>query len=112
MQELYRDYVRNEPKAEVVFDGRKLTWFENGKPVKSWPAMSGHADYQNVWSQGIKNKGPIPEGEWTIAARDYDEVSGFCDTVNPFELVWKRNPRAWGTKRIALRPKDGTDPLG
>ena len=60
----------------LLFDGFKLTWYRNDKPLKSWKAMSGDPNpkYQKKSNQGLSNYGPLPEGVWDVKQSEYQSV--------------------------------------
>ena len=48
--------------SSLQFDGKKLSWLQNGYPIRTYQAQSGHNGYQSALYTNISNEGPIPEG--------------------------------------------------
>jgi len=77
----------NNPKSSIsylLFDGTTLSWYVDGKVVKSWKAVSGRTKFntfgdknseklvkkyggKNTEFMKIKEQGPIPVGNYTIS---------------------------------------------
>lgn len=56
---------RHKP-AYLQFNGKEVSWHEDGQKKKSWPAMSGKKGYQCRTDTEITDHGPIPEGKWIL----------------------------------------------
>ena len=101
--------------ATLQFDGRNLIWQQNGRPVKSWPAMSGHDDFQSAQFTNVANDGPIPEGNYLLGKGtgqdnknlSWREKRGLYITPRWFEM-----PNGWGNSRIPIQPQQGTNTFG
>ena len=111
--------------ATLQFDGQNLTWQQNGRPVKSWPAMSGHSDFQSAQFTDVANEGPIPEGNYLLGqgtGQDYED--NLLNKVNRWAVHnknipdflsvnnWTATPAAWGHQRIPIQPQQGTNTFG
>ena len=98
----------------VKFDGEKVTITKNGYPTnKSFPAASGAPGWQNPSNQSVPNKGPIPEGTYTM---DTDEIQSiedrsFWDAVKGFfgGGKWPGGKSSWGEERAWVDPINGTN---
>jgi len=79
-----KENVSKIPSNYLLFDGTKLSWYVNGKVVKSWKAVSGRTKFntfgdknseklvkkyggKNTEFMKIKKQGPIPVGDYTIS---------------------------------------------
>lgn len=100
----------------LVFDGQELRAIQNGIIIKRWPAVSGSSGYQTSEYQGIRNKGPLPEGDWIVKQSEHQNIS---DMSLPERIVahipwvertrWPNGIPAWGRDRIWLTPSEGTN---
>jgi len=116
-------------KVKLVFDGEKLCFVRKNAEtnrdecVKAWRARSGVLDSQgktrtSVAAQKEKNRGPIPEGAYTVSV---EELEKSYETSGPNKgkkktgkrlKDWMRNPKAWGDTRVLIKPKPGTKTHG
>ena len=75
-----------ESKSHLLFNGNKLSWIENNKEIKSWPAISGRSQYQlfmdpTIWSRRYsikpdewskyKSEGPTPPGSYHLGMEQH-----------------------------------------
>ena len=102
--------------GSLVFDGQNLIWLENGKPVKYYPAQSGHDKFQSAQYTDIANDGPIPQGNYLLtrgSGQDYKENLLYKINRNlrprPIRRNWTNTPAAWGHQRIPIQPHAGTN---
>lgn len=111
------EYPVNTNKNQIaIFDGKSLTLYENDKKVKSWDGMSGKPDYQGKENQGLKNKGPLPEG--TYVARQSNLY--YFDDMSKIERMaayagrtkFPGGRRSWGNSKVALEPSPQNNMLG
>lgn len=89
---------------ELHFNGKKLKWVDDdGNTVEEWDAVSG-APGTTSEDQGVSDRGPIPEGEWTVDPENsnYDKW---------YKLGWGDND-SWGDVRTIIEPNAGTDTFG
>lgn len=104
---------RHKP-AYLQFNGKEVSWHEDGQKKKSWPAMSGKKGYQCRTDTEITDHGPIPEGKWILrkgSGQHYrSEDLTWRDKLH-FNS-WKNKPAAWGNSRIKLEPAEDTDTKG
>lgn len=101
----------------LSFDGEKLDWIEDGQVIRSWPAMSGKQGYQCREYTNVTNRGPIPEGTWSVKQsqlQNFDDlplwkriIANNIDT----NMNWSGGWDSWGNHRIWINPLDGTDNL-
>lgn len=105
--------------SSLQFDGRNLVWLENGKPVKSYQAQSGHNRCQNARFTNVEDGGPIPEGYYMLnkdSGQDYEESLWHKINRNmwprPIKKDWTNFPSSWGHQRIPIQPRQGTDTFG
>lgn len=92
-------------KYSLFFDGNKLRLMRSDKELKSWDGVSGKKGYQSPEFQNLKDIGPIPEGEYNVLQRNYQEM----DMLNALggEIGRGKFPggiSSWGTKRVVLIP--------
>lgn len=95
------DEVLN-PNASLSFDGDKLFWIVNGKPIKTWDAVSGltwkntppkdwgemlkkYTTNREVWAKD-KNAGPLPEGQYSVGP--LETRSGDMEEIGSLEAFW------------------------
>lgn len=94
------------------FNGSTLTWIRGGRPMKSYPAVSGRSGFQSGAHQSLKNKGPLPQGKWFVRQSEYQKMpSRSWIEELAAELgrtAWPGGVSAWGRNRIWLHPKPGT----
>lgn len=107
----------------LVYDGKKLHWKDpkDGKPAASYAATSGMPGAQNVKHTCVPDKGPVPEGTYTIRTwvdkkPAQADGSGQCQ-LKPSWLIQKI-PRGadagrcetfwanWGHHRVRMTPAD------
>jgi hypothetical protein len=105
-------------RASLLFDGKSLQWIEDGSPQRGWPATSGKPGFNTKEHQSLKDAGPIPEGHYTALQSDFQrwEDAGFFNRaaciLNLIKIKagkWPGCMIAWGTRRIGLRPRSGTN---
>ena len=116
--ESQQSIVPTQP-ASLQFDGKNVVWLENGKPVKYYPAQSGHDEFQSAQYTNVANDGPIPEGNYMLnkgSGQDYEENLLYKINRNmwprPIRKDWTNLPAAWGHQRIPLQPRQGTNTFG
>lgn len=106
-----RNESTRQPKVTLLFDGRKLSWMEDGQMRKSWNAVSGQKDFQDPKHQCKEYEGPIPEGTWFVKqsehqeAKSYAEQHWFTTFLNkhiPGRTSWPWKTSSWGLDRILL----------
>ena len=110
--------VKNEnktenPKVELLFNGKTLSIVEDGKNVFSVPAVSGRPlddgsfDY-TLERQKKGSTGPIPEGKYSInpkATQKWVEQSYLQRTAAIFKAgSWPGGLFAWGYRRTWITP--------
>ena len=104
--------------ASLQFDGQNLIWLENGKPVKYYPAQSGHDGFQSARYTNVVNDGPIPQGQYLLAkgsGQDYNnkEEMSLLQKINPWRTKrWYEIPYGWGESRIPIKPMPNTNTFG
>ncbi len=110
---LNQEISQNKP-SRLEFNGRELSWFEDDKKTNSWKGMSGKPDYQCKEYDGVKDKGPLPEGKWLVRQsqhQNYDQTQTAWDKLknNLGGGEWRGGKDSWGNNRIWLEPVQGTD---
>lgn len=111
-----KELARHKP-AYLTFNGKKLSWYEDEKNIKSWQGMSGKKGYQCKEYTDVTDNGPIPEGKWILrkgSAQHYNpEELTLGDRIkNKLNQDWKSKPDSWGNSRIKLEAADDTDTKG
>lgn len=79
-EEKRRQSLMPQQPPYLEFDGKELSWHNNGFKYRSWPAMSGNEAYQSSEYQNIADMGPIPEGNWKVRQdrfQKYEDLSGW-----------------------------------
>jgi hypothetical protein len=91
-----------QPAASLVFDGDKLSWFADGKTIKSWDAVSGrtwkntspkewglmtkrYTTNREVWAKD-ENAGPLPEGKYSVGP--LETRLGQPEEISGLEAFW------------------------
>ena len=113
---LNQEISQNKP-SRLEFNGRELSWFEDDKKTNSWKGMSGKPDYQCKEYDGVKDKGPLPEGKWLVRQSQhqnfYKDQSKFDQFRSEYGFgimgKWRGGKDSWGNNRIWLEPAQGTD---
>lgn len=106
-----------QPKSELKFNGSKLTWInEKGEVAKTWKAVSGMPGYQTGNHQKEPNKGPIPAGIWIVKQSELQHYESE-DWIDRLENMtgngaWPGGEDRWGSHRVWLSPKEGTQTFG
>ncbi|MBQ7127875.1 MAG: DUF2778 domain-containing protein [Alphaproteobacteria bacterium] len=105
--------VNVKPGQYAVFDGKKVTLYEDDKPIMSWDAVSGKDGYRRPEYQNLKDTGPIPEG--TYVARQ-SELQFYKDITWDNRLrsavgfgTWRGGTDSWGESRVWLEPSKETN---
>lgn len=85
------------------FDGKKVTLYDDDGKVKcSCDATSGK---DGVLDPSVKNKGPIPEGAYTLNPDEISEVHGV-------KWLFRNFKGDWGTYRVPLHPDPSNNMFG
>jgi len=91
-----------QPAASLIFDGDKLSWFADGKVIKSWNAVSGltwknalpkewgamlnkYTQNRQEWSKQ-ENAGPLPEGKYSVGP--LETRLGQPEEISGLEAFW------------------------
>ena len=108
-----------EPGQYATFDGKKLTVYQDGKPIMSWDAVSGKPGYQASEYQNKKDTGPIPEGIYVARQEKLQYMSpadwaiGWSRVLgNKFGGKWPGSSVSWGFSRVWLEPSKETNTYG
>jgi hypothetical protein len=105
-------------QARLIFNGVQLcwNWLDNSKPSVCWKAVSGRSGYQSKEHQNLRDKGPLPEGQWLVKQSEYQQMpkrSLLDQLVNELGRGgWPGGESSWGRHRIWLSPKAGTETHG
>ncbi|MBF0308079.1 MAG: hypothetical protein HQL56_00935 [Magnetococcales bacterium] len=127
MSHLPPDLTSGEEK--LIFDGKHLTYWNDGKMQKYWGGVSGKKGFQSKEHQGDKSKGPIPEGAWKVQQANLQELDSpeklaeawgnhaVQKVVNRFgsgEKIgsYSSGVVGWGKQRVWLEPDEQTDIKG
>ena len=100
------DAVLNEVEQrwhQLGFDGRTVTLHDrDGNLLGEYPATSGR---HGITDPRVRDKGPIPEGEYLLSPGEINEVDGY--------RYWLRRATGdWGNFRVPVTPMPGTQTLG
>jgi hypothetical protein len=104
-----------EPNSEMlIFNGNSLKYTIGGNVVREWPAVSGRSGTQTKEYQYEKDKGPIPEGDWTLGERQdiksISTIDRFLSSIG--RGPWRGLESSWGNHRIWLHPNNNTETKG
>jgi hypothetical protein len=123
-ERLRRDEERMHPVFRLRFDGKSLSLNENGKPLQTWPAISGDPKFQEPKHQARKDKGPIPQGRYRMKVDEIQDLGLLDEAIGTiaspiFKAVadkklggWHGGRSAWGRHRAWLTPAPGTRAQG
>lgn len=110
------EYPVNTNKNQIaIFDGKSLTLYENDKKIKSWDGMSGKPDYQGKENQGLKNKGPLPEGTYVARQSKIQNIDlknaalGSASAIGIKAGGWPGSYYSWGKHRVWLEASQETN---
>ena len=92
----------NNP-SRIDFDGEYLRFVENGNTILELPAMSGNPNFQERKYQNLKNKGPLPEGNYRVKQNNVQDIENSI-----FEMIGRGKApggwSSWGKHRVWLTP--------
>jgi hypothetical protein len=92
-----------EKVKEVHYDCKVVTLRDaDGNVLKEYPATSGR---DGVTDTSVRDKGPIPEGTYTMDPKDISQATGIKGWIRK----WLGD---WGDYRVTLKPDPGTDTKG
>jgi len=115
-ERLRRYEERMHPQYVLQFDGAKLTLQQNGKPILSWPAVSGRPGTQGPEYQSYRDNGPLPQGSYRakISEMQRHEDTSLWDQLKGIARhgPWPGGTPAWGKYRFWLTPDAETDTRG
>ena len=129
---------KDAKETEMLFDGKKLMFLQDGIPVRWFDAVSGREGYQKSQYQNLANKGPIPEGTYDVKQDElsyYSFLPGsfWSHPVDNFFMIpnasinWFTTKAlggfgkfgkfpggrgAWGNSKISLLPREGQEMYG
>ena len=98
------------------YDGVHFIWTNlpsRAVQLKAYPAESGQIGYQNASYQGVKDKGPIVEGEYTAQARINPTPASFLPTSDERQacrLAVAEGIQSIRLERHRLQPVPGQRP--
>ena len=105
--------ITTKEKQYLLFNGKKLTLYENGNLEKSWNAVSGKPGFQHPNYQDLKNYGPIPEGNYIARKEEHQRWKNLNllqkSTAYVGKGEWPGGTYAWGENRIWLTPSQETN---
>lgn len=101
-------FVEANQSPELLFDGERVVAFNpgSGRIVGEWDAVSGILEEGKTDPDRVQeeNRGPIPEGDFTVDPEDSDENKWY-------KYRWGSED-SWGNVRTEIKPADGTDTHG
>lgn len=110
---------------KLGFDGYQVTLQQGGQVIGSWSAVSGQPGYQSPKDTGLRDKGAIPEGQWSFSMSDVqintelDNLIGFAGKISGLLSEgrvsfgeWYGGSVAWGVERAFLSPSPTTNTFG
>lgn len=113
--------LNGRPRYAYHFDGNTLSEYDRLRKTREWGAMSGRKDYQNSRFQSVRDKGPLPEGQYTFNRRDfqrYEDLGTFDKLISSLPLgpikigPWPNGTYAWGNHRVDLHPNPKNEMYG
>ncbi len=100
-----------------AFDGKQMMHVRDGQVIRSWPAVSGREGFQTRAHQHEENKGPIPEGSYSLRQ---DRHQAFQDIPAHFRMLdhlpfyvpigpWPGSTESWGENRVWVSGPNGEE---
>lgn len=97
----------------LAFDGERFMHVRYGRVVRAWPAVSGEEGYRGREHQGIRDHGPIPEGQWTLRQDRHQSIQDVSIHKRLFNLAgegpWPGDTTSWGHNRIWVTGPNGEE---
>jgi hypothetical protein len=93
----------------LVFDGSAWSVYSGEHIVLKVPVAAGRPFFQSPKNQFLKNKGPLPEGTYSLKLNDTVQ---FRQPGTVSTLKWILKYIAWGNLAIPLEPSGTTDLKG
>ncbi len=107
LPELARMRAQGGWSVLTIFDGKQVILVDpDGNVLASYPAESGK---DGVTDTGVRDKGPIPEGTYTIEPKEISHVTGLAYVRRNYTPFYGGD---WGNYRVPLRPDSETDTKG
>ncbi len=98
-------------KEFLAFDGTKMMHVREGKVLRVWPAVSGRAGFQGANNQNQKDKGPLPEGRWSLKQdrhQSFPKDDKWDQTKGIFGRgKWRGGRKSWGENRFWISGPNG-----
>jgi RHS repeat-associated protein len=104
--------------VELNFDLENLTLTDSkySLEIQSWTATSGREGYQSSEYQNVKDKGPLPEGSYTVdpaRTQEWKNNSTFQKAIAQVGRgAWRGGTKSWGEYRTWITPMEGTNTYG
>ncbi|MBF0284659.1 MAG: DUF2778 domain-containing protein [Magnetococcales bacterium] len=94
-----------ESGEKLIYDGRFLSYWKDGRIEKVWRGVSGEEGVQSKEYQSVQNKGPIPHGRYTVA-QDQHQSIGVANRLFGNSRVgnFPGGTATWGEHRVWLKP--------
>ena len=103
-------------KFGLVFNGTALTQLREDGTTRTLPAVSGRVSgwgEVHPGQQGDRNRGPIPEGQYSFTPADIQTIGARDRVLGLFNRgAWPGSTYAWGKQRAFLTPSPGTNTRG
>ena len=103
-------------EGKEAIDRERRDFDKELKEAKSWNGVSGQPGFQKPENQGLKDKGPIPEGYWYVKQSELQHIAdqSFADSMagKVGRGTWPGGEDRWGKHRVWLSPVSGTDTKG
>ena len=110
--------VQNDPEwwsknsgLRASFDGYNFFVKNNGELIGEYPAISGRDEYQTKEATIFQDRGPIPEGSYTLNYNDY-EMYDENKAKEGGHFSWMNKPDSWGSERLAITADKNTNTYG
>lgn len=112
----FSDPIKVDKNQVAIFDGEKLTIYQNNEKIDSWAGVSGRPGYQLPTDQVFKSTGPLPEGVYIAKQSNYQKIDLFSAVVGYMPPKgrgeWPGSTYSWGTSRVWLDPSQQTNTFG
>ena len=106
----------SNPNCHMSFDGENLNLYEGDQLKHQLSGMSGQPGYQCTDYQNLPNKGPLPEGNYSVRQENRQKIDlpNAIKGLNPFRKTgtWPGSVLSWGKERAWLDPAPSNNMYG
>ncbi|MBF0311744.1 MAG: DUF2778 domain-containing protein, partial [Magnetococcales bacterium] len=94
-----------ESGEKLIYDGQFLSYWKDGRIDKVWSGVSGEKGFQSKEHQSVVNKGPIPQGRYSVAQGQHQSIGGLDRLIGKVgQGNFPGGVPTWGEHRVWLKP--------